>query len=138
MAAWYTIGVTLGLALGIGVILSGLLAVNAAGIGAAVLLGTAAGVGLGIPIGDTPELVAGAVGGLLGAASAAVVVSGAMRRGATRLGVAAYIGALGLLVMLVALIPIAGYVEAVVLPVLAARMRGRQAARFAGLRTLAK
>ena len=138
MGAWYTIGVTLGLALGIGVIVAGLLAVNAAGIGAAALIGAAAGVGLGIVIGDTPELVAGTLGGILGAASAAVVVRGAMRRGATRLGVAAYIGALGLLVMLVALVPIAGYVEAVVLPALAARMRGRQAARYAGLRTLAK
>jgi hypothetical protein len=42
------------------------------------------------------------------------------------------------LVCLVALVPIAGYFLAVVLPLLAARMRGRQAARFAGLRTLAK
>jgi predicted PurR-regulated permease PerM len=47
-------------------------------------------------------------------------------------------GALGVLVCLVGLIPIAGYALAVLLPVLAARMRGRQAARFAGLRTLAK
>ena len=61
-----------------------------------------------------------------------------MRRGATRLGVAAYIGVVGIVIGLVALIPVAGYVAAVVLPVLAARMRGREAARFAGLRTLAK
>jgi predicted PurR-regulated permease PerM len=47
-------------------------------------------------------------------------------------------GALGVLICLVALIPIAGYVLVVFLPVMAARMRGRQAARFAGLRTLAK
>jgi hypothetical protein len=39
---------------------------------------------------------------------------------------------------LLALIPAVGYVEAVAIPLLAARMRGRQAARFAGLRTLAK
>jgi predicted PurR-regulated permease PerM len=44
----------------------------------------------------------------------------------------------GLLVALVSLIPIVGYVVTVVFPMLAARMRGRQAARFAGLRTLAK
>jgi predicted PurR-regulated permease PerM len=47
-------------------------------------------------------------------------------------------GALGILVSLLALVPLAGYVLAVALPVLAVRMRGRQAARFAGLRTLAK
>ena len=138
MGSWYSIGVTLGLALGIGVILSGLLAVNKAGIGVAVCLGTLAGLGLGFVVGDTAETIAGGIGGLLGALSAAAVVVGAMRRGATRLGVAAYIGVVGIVIGLVALIPVAGYVTAVVLPVLAARMRGREAARFAGLRTLAK
>ena len=59
-------------------------------------------------------------------------------RGATRFGVGAYMGALGVLVCLVAFVPVAGYVLAVALPLLAVRMRGRQAARFAGLRTLAK
>ena len=138
MGAWYSIGVTLGLALGIGVILSGLLSVNTVGVGAAVLLGAAAGLGLGYMIGDTAETIAGGIGGLLGALSAAAVVVGAMRRGATRIGVAAYVGVVGILIGLVAFIPIAGYVVAVALPLLAARLRGREAARFAGLRTLAK
>jgi hypothetical protein len=138
MGAWYTVGMTLGLAVGFGVILSGLLAANSVGLGAAVVLGLAAGAALGYLVGDIPEIVAGGLGGAVGALSAAVVVSGAMRRGATRFGVAAYLGAVGTLLLLVALIPIAGYVEAVALPVLAVRMRGRQAARFAGLRTLAK
>jgi len=93
---------------------------------------------IGLLIGDTAETVAGAVGGVLGALAASAVVLGARRRGATRFGVGAYMGAVGVLVCLVALIPIAGYVIAVALPALAARMRGRQAARFAGLRTLAK
>lgn len=138
MGAWYTIGLCLGLGLGLGVILSGILGVNTVGIGVAALAGVAAGAAVGYVVGDLPETIAGAVGGLLGALSAAAVVHGAMRRGATRIGVAAYVGAAGLLVCLVALVPIAGYLAAVVLPVLAARMRGRQAARFAGLRTLAK
>jgi hypothetical protein len=43
-----------------------------------------------------------------------------------------------LLVCLLALVPLVGYAEAVVLPLLAARTRSRQADRFAGLRTLAK
>lgn len=138
MGSWYTIGLCLGLGLGFGVILSGLLGVNRVGIGAAVLAGVAAGAALGYALGELPETIAGGVGGFLGALAAAAVVRGAMRRGATRMGVAAYVGAVGLLVCLVALVPIAGYLAAVVLPVLAARMRGRQAARFAGLRTLAK
>ena len=54
------------------------------------------------------------------------------------MGVAAYVSAVGLLVCLLALIPLVGYVVTVVVPVLAVRMRGRQAARYAGLRTLAK
>lgn len=138
MGAWYTIGLCLGLGLGIGVILAGLLGVNGVGVGIATLLAVGAGVAVGIGVGELAETVAGGVGGLLGALSAATIVQGAIRRGATRMGVAAYLGMAGLLVCLVALIPVAGYVEAVVLPVLAVRMRGRQAARYAGLRTLAK
>ena len=138
MGSWYTIGLCLGLGLGFGVILSGLLGVNRVGVGVAVLVSAAAGAGLGYVIGDLAETIAGGVGGFLGALAAAAVVHGAMRRGATRMGVAAYVCATGLLVCLVAFIPIAGYLAAVLLPVLAARMRGRQAARFAGLRTLAK
>jgi hypothetical protein len=138
VGTWYTIGLCLGLGLGIGLILSGLLGVNAVGAGIAALVGALAGAALGYAIGDTWEIVAGAIGGFLGALSAAVVVRGAMRRGATRIGLAAYLGAAGLVVLLLALIPVAGYVLAVVLPAFVARMRGRQAARYAGLRTLAK
>ncbi len=138
MGGWYWIGVSLGLGLGLGVILSGLLGVSAVGVSLAAALAAIAGAVAGLAIGDLPETVAGGLGGLLGALSAAAVVYGAIRRGATRLGIAAFLGAGGVLVGLVALIPVAGYVEAVALPLLAARMRGRQAARFAGLRTLAK
>jgi hypothetical protein len=138
MGSWYTIGLCLGLGLAIGVILAGLLASTTVGASAATLVATAGGAVTGVLIGDTAELIAGGVAGFLGGVSAAVVVSGALRRGATRVGTAAYLGATGVLVILLALIPIVGYVEVVVVPLLAARMRGRQAARFAGLRTLAK
>lgn len=139
MGAWYTIGLCLGLGLGFGVILSGLLGVNAVGAAVAAVVGAAAGAAFGFAVlGDLPEAVAGGVAGFVGALSAAAVVRGAMRRGATRMGIAAYVSMIGLFVCLVALIPLAGYVAIVVVPVLAARMRGRQAARYAGLRTLAK
>jgi hypothetical protein len=138
VGSWYTIGLCLGLGLGFGLLLAGLLAVNTVGIGVAVIAGAAAGAAVAYGIGDTPEMVAGGVGGFLGALSAAAVVQGALRRGATRLGLAAYIGAAGILVLLLAFIPIAGYILAVALPLTALRMRGRQAARYAGLRTLAK
>lgn len=138
MGAWYTIGLCLGLGLGIGVILSALLGVNGVGVGVAAVLAIAAGAAVGIGVGELAETIAGSLGGLLGALSAATVVQGAIGRGATRTGVAAYVGMAGLLVCLLALVPIVGYVEVVALPLLAVRMRGRRAARFAGLRTLAK
>jgi hypothetical protein len=138
MGGWYTIGLALGLGLGLGVVLSAVLGVNTVGLGAALLAGAGIGALVGLAIGDTPELVAGGAGGVLGALSAAVVVFGAMRRGATRLGLAAFVGLGGVLLALVALIPLLGYLEAVLLPLVAARMRGRRAARYAGLRTLAK
>ena len=138
MGSWYTIGLCLGLALGVSVAITGILGSNVVGIGAAAIIGAAVGAAIGIAIGETPETIAGIVGGALGALSAAAVVVGALRRGATRFGVGAYVGALGIVICLLALIPIVGYALAVALPLLAARMRGRQAARFAGLRTLAK
>ena len=87
-------------------------------------------------IDDWTEVVAGAVGGLVGAAAAVIVVSGALRRGGTR-------GGLALIVAAVAArpgrrspsCPCAGYLVAVALPVLALRLRRTQAERYAGLRT---
>ena len=138
VGGWYTIGLCLGLGLGLSVAITGILGSNVLGIGAAAVVGAVLGGAIGLLVGGTPETVADAVGGVLGALAAAAVVVGALRRGATRFGVGAYMGALGVLVCLVSLIPFAGYALAVVLPLLAARLRGRQAARFAGLRTLAK
>ena len=138
MGSWYTIGLCLGLGLGLSVAITGILGTNLLGIGAAAIVGAVLGGAIGLYIGDTAETVAGAIGGVVGALSAAAVVVGALRRGATRFGVGAYVGALGAVICLCVLIPIVGYVLVVLLPVLAARMRGRQAARFAGLRTLAK
>jgi len=128
----------LGLGLGVGVVLSALLGMNSAGLATALVAGAATGALVGLLIGDPAETIAGGIGGFLGALSAAAVVIGATRRGATRLGLAAFVGLAGALVALLSLIPLVGYLAAVALPVLAARMRGRQAARFAGLRTLAK
>jgi hypothetical protein len=108
------------------------------GAGAAAVAGAAVGAGVGLAIGDAPEAVAGGIAGFLGALSGAAVVYGALRRGATRLGLAAYVGVIGVVVCLVSLIPVVGYLATVGIPALAARLRGRRAARFAGLRTLAK
>jgi len=138
MGSWYTIGLCLGLGLGIGVVLVGILGSNVLGIAVGTIVGAALGAVIGFAIGDAAEVVAGGIGGFLGALASAAVVHGALRRGGTRIGIAAYVGVLGLVICLLALVPAVGYVEAVAIPLLAARMRGREAARFAGLRTLAK
>jgi hypothetical protein len=65
-------------------------------------------------------------------------VGGALRRGGTGGGVAALV-ALGAVVLgLLALIPVVGYVTALVVPALAARLRRRAPETYAGLRTLAR
>ncbi|MCS7007934.1 MAG: hypothetical protein RMM28_07885 [Thermoleophilia bacterium] len=138
MGDWYSIGVALGLGLGLGLALSGILAVNRVGVALAVLLGALLGGSLGLVVDNREEVVAGGIGGLLGAGAAAIVVHGALERGATRMGLATYVGALGVLVLLLAFLPLAGFVLAAMLPLAAARARGRRAARYAGLRTLAK
>jgi hypothetical protein len=138
VGAWYTIGLSLGVGLGLGIFFAALLGASRPTI---VLAAAGAGVvgGLvGFAVGDTPELIAGAAAGLTGAACGAAVVLGAARRGGTRLGLAALMGIAGVVLVLLALVPLLGYLEAVVLPILALRMRRRQAPRFAGLRTLAK
>jgi hypothetical protein len=138
VGGWYTIGLALGLGLGVGVVLSALLGYSVAGLGTAVLGALVLGALVGFALGETPELVLGAVGGALGALSAGVLVYGARWRGATRFGIAAFVGTAGVLVGILALIPLVGYLEAALLPLGAARMRSRRAARYAGLRTLAK
>jgi hypothetical protein len=135
---WYTIGLVLGLALGIGVALSGVLAANTGGLVVALLTAAALGAALGYAVGDTAELVAGIAGALVGTAAASVVVRGALRRGGTRMGVGAFVVAAGLLIALVSFVPVVGYLAVIAVPLLAARMRAREAERFAGLRTLAK
>jgi hypothetical protein len=137
MGAWYWIGVAAGLGAA-----SGLLA---AGIAArvAIVLGGLIGAGLGLAIdlwqlGSWGDIVAGVVGGVLGALGAAVIVTGALRRGGTRGGVATLVTGAALVAAAVAFIPVVGYLEALFLPLFAARLRRRSPDRYAGLRTLAK
>jgi phosphate/sulfate permease len=137
VGAWYTVGALLGFGLGLGVIASGLLAVSTRGMVAAMFV--AAAVSLVFTIKFEPvHVIAAVVGAVVGAASASVVVRGALARGGTRLGVAGFMTVAGVVVFLLAAIPVVGYVETLALPLLAARMRGREPERHAGLRTLAK
>ena len=138
MGDWYTIGLALGLGIAFGTLFAGLLSATPLGRGAAVVLAGVAGALAGFVVDDWTELVAGAAGGLVGAAGASIVVAGALRRGGTRGGLALIVAALAAGLAAIAFVPVAGYLEAVVLPFLAVRLRRTQAERYAGLRTLAK
>jgi hypothetical protein len=143
MGSWYWIGLCAGLGTGAGVLLAGLAGAARAALIAAGVLALAAGAGIGLAIdgwqpGGWGDIVAGVVGGLAGAFGAAQMVRGALRRGGTRGGTAALVAGAALIVAAVALVPALGYLEALALPVLAARLRRRAPERYAGLRTLAK
>lgn len=138
MGDWYTIGLALGIGTALGVLFAGLLSSTRLGRIAAVALAAVAGGVAGIVIEDWPETIGGAAGGLVGAAAAVIVVAGALRRGGTRGGLALIVAAVAAGLAGLAFVPAAGYLEAVALPALAARLRRTQAERYAGLRTLAR
>jgi hypothetical protein len=140
MGAWYWIGVAAGLGAAAGVLLAGTLRVAAIAL-AVVAAAVGAGLGYGIDAwrpGSWGDVVAGAAGGLAGALGAATIVRGALRRGGTAFGTALIVGAAALVVAGLAWAPAVGYLEALALPALAARLRRRSPERYAGLRTLAK
>ena len=138
MGDWYTIGLALGLGVACGVVLAALLAASRAGRIAAIVLAAVAGAGAGYLVEDWEELAAGAVAGPVAAAAAVVFVAGALRRGGTRGGLAAILGGVALALAALAFVPAVGYLEAIAVPVLAARLRRTQGDRYAGLRSLAK
>jgi len=138
MGSWYWIGVCAGLGVAVGVLLAGFLTGTRAALTAALLLAAGAGVAVGFALGQWDEAVGGGVGGALGSIGAAQLVSGTMRRGGSRFGTAVFIALAAVVFAAVAWIPVAGYLEATLVPALAARLRGRAGERYAGLRSLAK
>jgi hypothetical protein len=134
MGSWYWIGVLAGVGVAIGLLSVGLfprwiVAVPAALVAGAV--GAAAFAGW-------DEAVAGLLGAVCGVLGAVPLVVGALRRGGTRVGLAAFVALGSLAVAAIAFIPVAGFLEAVALPGLGLRLRSREPERHAGLRTLAR
>lgn len=138
MGDWYEIGVALGLGLAVGLLLAGALAGWRYGLIASIVGALVVGVGAGLLVKGWLGLPGSLLGAVIGAVSASLVARGALRRGATPGGTAFIIGSAGVAVALLALVPVAGYVLAVVVPALAARRARREPERHAGLRTLAK
>lgn len=138
MGSWYSTGLVLGLSVGAGVIAAGALARTLRGIFGGGIVVAVIGIVLGLIAGGALPPVAGGLGGALGMLGAAQVVRGALRRGGTATGTAALVGIAGLVIAALALVPVVGYVEGIVVPLLGLRVRRRAAERYAGLRTLAK
>jgi hypothetical protein len=143
VGSWYWIGVSAGLGTAAGVLVAGAFGgvrhILAAGAAVAIL----AGAGLGFAIdewqpGGWIDVVVAAVAGLLGLLGAAQVVGGALRRGGTRGGTATLVGGGALVLAGAAFIPVVGYLEAVALPAVGARLKRTQPETYAGLRTLAR
>lgn len=138
MGDWYWIGLAVGIGVGCGLASSGLLAAFRAGLVAAALVAVAAGVGIGFALANWDEALGGGLGGLAGSLGSAQLVRGTLRRGGTRGGTAVLVALAALAVAALALVPGLGYLEAVALPALAARLRRRAGERYAGLRVLAR
>jgi hypothetical protein len=138
VGSWYWIGVCAGLGVGIGVLLAGLFAGTRAALTTALVLAAGAGVAVGFALGQWDEAIGGGAGGMLGAIGAAQLVAGTMRRGGARFGTAVFVGLAAVVFAAIAWIPVAGYLEAALLPAFAARLRGRMPERYAGLRSLAR
>jgi hypothetical protein len=143
VGSWYWIGVSVGIGAAVGVLFASFAgSKRTALIVAAIAAGGAgAAVGFGIASWQTGgwiDRLGGIAGGLLGSLGAGQVVSGALRRGGTRGGTAALVGGGALVLAAAAWIPVVGYLEALALPALAARLRRARPERYAGLRTLAR
>jgi hypothetical protein len=131
---WYTIGILVGLGSSIGVAATGALRRAIAGLVVAVLVA----VGIGFLFGQWDEALGGAVGAVCGALGSAPLVGGTLRRGGTRGGTALLLALAALVGAALAFVPVLGYLEAVAVPALGARLRSRAPERHAGLRSLAR
>jgi hypothetical protein len=138
MGAWYTIGLFAGLGVAVGVLLAALVAPLRGGLPLALLLGVVGAVAGAVVFAEWPEAAAAGVGGAFGALGGSQIVLGALRRGGGRGSTTVLVGAGALVLAALAFVPALGYLIAVVVPALAARLRARSGRTYAGLRILAR
>jgi hypothetical protein len=131
---WYTIGILAGLGAAIGVACTGALRRALVGL----VVAAVAAVAIGFAFGQWDEAAGGLVGAACGALGSAPIVSGTLRRGGTRGGTATLLALASLVAAGLAFVPVVGYLEALAVPLLGARLRRRSPDRHAGLRTLAR
>jgi hypothetical protein len=131
---WYSIGILVGLGASIGVAAVAVLARTLP----ALVLAAVVSVAIGFVVGEWDEAVGGLVGAVCGTLGAAPIVTGALRRGGTRGGTAVLLGLVALVGAALAFVPVLGYLEALAVPALGARLRRRSPDRHAGLRVLSR
>ena len=102
------------------------------------MVAAAAAAAIGFAFWSWGQAAGGVAGALCGAFGAAPLVAGALRRGGTRGGTATLIVLAALVGAALAFVPVLGYLEAVAVPALGARLRRRAPDRHAGLRSLAR
>ncbi len=134
MGAWYTIGIFVGLGTALGVAATALAGRALIGAVAAAVVGVA----LGLVFSGWEQAAGAVVGAVCGAFGSAPLVAGALRRGGTRGGTSILLALAALVGAGLAFIPVVGYLEAIAVPILGARMRRRSPETHAGLRTLAR
>jgi hypothetical protein len=138
MGAWYWIGVTLGLGVAVGLLAAGALAAWKHGLIASVLGALLVGVVVGLLLRGWLGVPGALAGAVIGALSASIIARGALRRGGTPGGTAFIVVAASIAIGALAWVPVAGYLVAVLMPVVAVRRARQEPERYAGLRTLAK
>jgi len=134
MGNWYTIGILVGLGTALGLAATGVLRRAPLALIAAAVCAVA----IGLAFWQWDEAVGGLVGAACGSLGSAPLVAGTLRRGGTRGGTALLLGLAALALAALAFVPVVGYLEAIAVPVLGARLRRRSPDRHAGLRSLAK
>jgi hypothetical protein len=134
MGDWYTVGILVGLGAAIGLAATGVLRRALVGL----VVAAACSVAIGFAFGQWDEALGGAVGAIAGALGSAPLVAGTLRRGGTRGGTATLLALVALVGAALAFVPVVGYLEALAVPVLGARLRRRAPDKHAGLRSLAK
>jgi len=134
VGAWYTIGIFVGVGTALGLAATALVGRALVGL----VLGGAVAVALGLAFSGWEQALGGLVGAVCGALGSAPLVAGTLRRGGTRGGTSVLLGLVALAGAALAFVPVVGYLEAVAVPVLGARLRRRSPDTHAGLRTLAR
>jgi len=134
----WLIGIATGIGVAIGLAAGGVFARSDRAPIVAALVGLVGGGLIGWLVFDWKAGVVGAVAGVLSGYGAGTFARGALKRGGDYAGTAFILVAAGILAGAVSLIPVVGFIEAILIPVIGLRSRQRADDKYAGLRTLAK